>query len=394
MRWLSSRSLFVQLSAGIGSVVLLGLIGYASLILIVNTSFAMDDLREDLSTIAELTADDINQDPLTRAHYADLTQLVTQVDADHDPRDFRIYQDWRYEDVQYILSRVAASNPEIDAIYTMAPTDDPLIFQFVVTADEDPETLARFGSSYSIEEFPRMGDAMFRGVTICDDEAAGDRFGIWFSCYAPLFAGGDPQGKVIGIVGVDVFASDVRAMQYSIMTSSLVALVVIMSAMFGMILGVVWLLTRRLRAITTVAQQISAVLDNEEALKQKSEQREEVVDPQLLELATRGDDPIGQLGRLLERLARDVRRRVETLTTQIRRLQIEIDDAKKQRQVEEIVDSDYFKNLQGKVRNLRQRKRQRDATGSGSAHEQNNTEAEEETDQATTPNPSPDAAIN
>jgi putative methionine-R-sulfoxide reductase with GAF domain len=54
-----------------------------------------------------------------------------------------------------------------------------------------------------------------------------------------------------------------------------------------------------------------------------------------------------------------VRERERALKEQIRELQIEIDEVKKTRQVEEIVESDYFQRLQEQARRLRQRAKRR-----------------------------------
>jgi hypothetical protein len=52
-----------------------------------------------------------------------------------------------------------------------------------------------------------------------------------------------------------------------------------------------------------------------------------------------------------------VRQREQSLRRQVEELRIEIDVAKRQKQVSEIVDSDFFQDLQTRARALRQRKR-------------------------------------
>jgi len=51
-----------------------------------------------------------------------------------------------------------------------------------------------------------------------------------------------------------------------------------------------------------------------------------------------------------------VREREEALQRQVEQLRIEIDEVKKQRQVDEIVESDYFQSLKAKAAGLRQKR--------------------------------------
>lgn len=74
----------------------------------------------------------------------------------------------------------------------------------------------------------------------------------------------------------------------------------------------------------------------------------------LTEVARRADE-LGQLGRVFEQMAQEVYAREQRLKQQLQELRIEIDEAKKERQVAEITDSEYFQDLQKKARELRKR---------------------------------------
>ncbi len=68
------------------------------------------------------------------------------------------------------------------------------------------------------------------------------------------------------------------------------------------------------------------------------------------------DEHLGQMIELLGLLAAAALEsylRIKTLTEQIAELKIQIDEVKKERQVAEIADSDYFKGLQTKAREMR-----------------------------------------
>lgn len=64
-------------------------------------------------------------------------------------------------------------------------------------------------------------------------------------------------------------------------------------------------------------------------------------------------DALGQLARVFQRMAHEVAQREERLKQQITLLKIEIDEAKTARQVQEITETEYFRDLQKKANDLR-----------------------------------------
>jgi HAMP domain-containing protein len=68
-------------------------------------------------------------------------------------------------------------------------------------------------------------------------------------------------------------------------------------------------------------------------------------------------DEIGLLARVFKRMADTVHQREEQLHQTIRHLRIEIDETKKDKAVMEITESEYFRELQKKVRLLRTKRR-------------------------------------
>ncbi len=64
-------------------------------------------------------------------------------------------------------------------------------------------------------------------------------------------------------------------------------------------------------------------------------------------------DELGQLTRVFQKMARQVYDREQKLKEQVSLLRIEIDESKKQADVAEITDTDYFQDLQKKARTLR-----------------------------------------
>ena len=73
-------------------------------------------------------------------------------------------------------------------------------------------------------------------------------------------------------------------------------------------------------------------------------------------IAERGDE-LGQLSKLFQKMARQVYEREQQLKNQLSRLRIEIDETKKQADVAEITETDYFQELQQKAQSIRERKK-------------------------------------
>jgi CheY-like chemotaxis protein len=78
-------------------------------------------------------------------------------------------------------------------------------------------------------------------------------------------------------------------------------------------------------------------------------------EPEDLDSVSARSDALGQLARVFQRMAREVRVREERLTRQVQELRIEVDEAKKARAVAEITTTDYFRNLQLRAQQLRNR---------------------------------------
>lgn len=80
-------------------------------------------------------------------------------------------------------------------------------------------------------------------------------------------------------------------------------------------------------------------------------------DPDSLADIARKKDELGRLAAVFVQMAREVRAREERLENQVQQLTIEIDEAKRQRAVQEITETEYFKDLQAKAEELRARSR-------------------------------------
>lgn len=77
--------------------------------------------------------------------------------------------------------------------------------------------------------------------------------------------------------------------------------------------------------------------------------------PESLTMVSRRSDELGQLARVFQRMASEVVAREQRLRQQVSDLRIQIDEAKKTREVAEITESEYFQQLQQKAKRLRAR---------------------------------------
>ena len=65
-------------------------------------------------------------------------------------------------------------------------------------------------------------------------------------------------------------------------------------------------------------------------------------------------DALGQLARVFSRMASEIYAREQNLKRQVQQLRIELDEARQARQVAEITESDYFRELEARAQDLRQ----------------------------------------
>ena len=78
-------------------------------------------------------------------------------------------------------------------------------------------------------------------------------------------------------------------------------------------------------------------------------------DAAMLDSVAVREDALGNLARIFQHMACEVAARERALQEQLRELRIEIDEAKTQRQVAEITETDYFRDLQRRADALRAR---------------------------------------
>lgn len=106
-----------------------------------------------------------------------------------------------------------------------------------------------------------------------------------------------------------------------------------------------WRVIQPLKPMAQLAETIS--LDTVSATEVRALEREG-----LSKIAQRTDE-LGQLGRVFQKMVREVCDREQQLSQQLQQLRVEIDSSKRVRQVAEIAGSDYFQKLQQTAKEIR-----------------------------------------
>jgi CRP-like cAMP-binding protein len=118
--------------------------------------------------------------------------------------------------------------------------------------------------------------------------------------------------------------------------------------------GVVRVLTTYLRdSLRDMAQDFEYIQQMSRLTAAAAALEAGVYHPSSLDEVARRPDALGQLTRVFRRMAAEVTAREQRLKQEVHELRIKIDAAKRERQVTEIVETDYFRELEQKAEQLR-----------------------------------------
>jgi len=163
-----------------------------------------------------------------------------------------------------------------------------------------------------------------------------DQFGRWASGYRPLDNG---VGKAA--LGVDFTAQTVNQVREEVRSSVQRAFLIAYPVLLVIVFWFSNVFTRPVITLTAAAERVG-------------EGDYDVEFDQLI--SDRFRDEIDVLASVFGSMVEKVYKREQRLRQQVARLRIEIDQTKKQEEVEQIVDTDFFKHLQSRASNLRSRR--------------------------------------
>ncbi|MBL8049956.1 MAG: HAMP domain-containing protein [Anaerolineales bacterium] len=163
-----------------------------------------------------------------------------------------------------------------------------------------------------------------------------DRFGTWITTYAPII---DDNGQVIGAIGVDIQASYVDEVAAEILQQGIIAFAVTFAIIFVLVYWLAGFLTRPIIGLAGAAKKIG-----------EGDYEQEI---------SSGDgnvkDEIDTLTDVFKVMVDKIAQREQSLRARVHQLEIMIDKSKLTKQVTEIVESEFFQDLQSKVKDMRNR---------------------------------------
>ena len=207
-------------------------------------------------------------------------------------------------------------------------------------------------STRFLEAYTPQADFILQGLR---DEVSrmtiySDDWGTWVSAYGPIK---NSRDETVGALGIDFAADYVGQVKQQIRSSILRAFLITYALLFLVVFVLSRLLTRPIVKLTRMAscvangwydQDFSGLVPSVGFLR----------------------DEITSLAETFVVMVDKVHQREESLKQQVAELKIEIDEVKRQQQVGEIVDSDFFLELQDKARTIRRRRLQDPAAGASS----------------------------
>lgn len=172
-----------------------------------------------------------------------------------------------------------------------------------------------------------------------------DQWGEWSSAWAPIR---DQNGDVVAGLFLDFEAEYVDQVRMQVQIQIAIAAVVSYIVVLAMVYAVSSQLMRPVIALTRAAERIG-----EGDYKQDLAHLTRV----------KFHDEISTMADVFTIMVGKVYQREQTLIRQVEELRIEIDDTKRKKQVSEIVESEFFQDLQAKSRAMRQRRAAEETAG-------------------------------
>ncbi len=166
-----------------------------------------------------------------------------------------------------------------------------------------------------------------------------DKFGSWITTYAPIV---DDSGQIVGAIGIDITASYVDEVTAEILQQGVIAFIVTFVIIFFLVYWLSGFLTRPIIGLAGVAKEIGE--------GDYSHEWEKIEDAK-----QRMRDEIDTLTGVFKVMVDKVAEREKNLRARVQQLEIMVDRSKLDKQVSEIVDSDFFQELQTKVQGMRDR---------------------------------------
>lgn len=301
-----------------------------------STNNALQKIKDDQLATIQGAAEQIDAEELLALY------------NDGQPNADGFSDDPRYEANLAVLERVHAIEPRSYS-GTYVVDGNNLVFITDLWAHYDVDRAATFkyvcepvecagGDPDTARAIQLATDAVRLGQVEIKDGIVTDQWGSWSSAWAPIR---DKNGNVVAGLFLDFEAAYVYDVQRQVATQIAIAAIISYIIVFVMVFFVSSQLTRPVVALTQAAERIG-----EGDYKQD-----------LSSLANvRLRDEISTMAEVFQIMVGKVYQREQTLIKQVEELKIEIDENKRKKQVSDIVDSEFFQELQEKSRAMRRRR--------------------------------------
>jgi HAMP domain-containing protein len=293
-----------------------------------STNTAMGRIEQDLAdtlhgTILGIDGDEF--EALVKEGIPDESGLPSQ-----DPR-YIAHQDW--------LMSVYEIEPRAYNTYTFVKGNGP--DEVLWIGDNYRDILPDQENTRFLESYTRTPESwIMRGFEkeVVNPNLYSDPWGEHLSAYGPIK---NSRNSVVGAVGIDFRAEYVLQVQAGIRRTMLISLFVAYVALFILVYLMSSLMTNPIIKLARAAELVG---------EGDYQQDFSVM------VKTRLVDEINVLASSFAVMVSKVYHREQILRRQVEELKIEIDETKRRRQVDEIVDTDFFRDLQAKADRMRSRR--------------------------------------
>lgn len=262
--------------------------------------------------------------------------------------------DPRYWDQVRTLCEIRRVEPRA-SLYTYIKGEKPGEIIFITSwgaclPNPDWSQFVKFRTPYDVNTGPNLAgfdQVVFQTKTGwctyddpgCTPNIYGDKFGSWVSAYAPIR---NSKGEAVAALGIDFTSTYVNEVRQQILNKIYLAFSITYIILLVLVYFVSQILTRPMVGLTRAAEQIgegnyNVGLQFLDALRQSS----------------RSHDEIGTMERVFRSMMDKVYQREQTLRKQVEELKIVIDERKRNKQVEDIVESEFFQELKVKAQKMR-----------------------------------------
>jgi HAMP domain-containing protein len=223
-------------------------------------------------------------------------------------------------------------------LYIKGDRPDEIIFVVDLWARHNPDKAAPFMYADDYEDLYQG----LNGLYVVADASGRliittDQWGEWVTVCMPVT---DAAGEHVGAIGIDFEANYVRQVRRSVAERVTLAFVVSYAILFAVVYFATQTVARPVEVLSQVARRVGSGDYTQRFTRS---------------MAARYIDEFDVLAETFNEMVAQVDQREQSLRREVAELRIEINEAKRQKNVEEVVDTEFFRELQAKAQQMRQR---------------------------------------